>query len=82
MICSKSEPYKLNLIEDITFALNGFCLHYFPIVIPYLLENVVTYFNILMKREVIVWGNVNLFSWRDKIWFFCSRWKYLICFLF
>ena len=36
---------NFNLIED---------LIYFPIVIPYLLEHVVTYFNIYTKLEVIV----------------------------
>ena len=42
----------------------------FCIVIPCLLERVVTYFNIYTKLEVIVWMNTRLFSWRDKIWFF------------
>ena len=42
----------------------------FCIVIPCLLERVVTCFIIYTKLEVIVWMNTRLFSWRDKIWFF------------
>ena len=53
---------------------------YFPIVIPYLLEGVVIYFNIYTKLEVLVWMKLRLFSWRHTIWFSCC--KYFICFLF
>ena len=30
------------------------------------------------RLEVTVWRNRRLFSSREKIWFFCSSWKYLI----
>ena len=53
---------------------------YFPIVIPCLLEGVVTYFNVFTKLEVLVWMKMRLFSWRDTIWF--SSCKYFIWFLF
>ena len=58
------------------------CLHlpewllcYFPIVIPCLLERMVTYFSVYTKLEVIVWRNARLCSWRDKIWFFLEQAK-------
>ena len=41
-----------------------------PIVISCLLERVTTYFSVYAKLEVIVWKNMRLFTWRDKIWFF------------
>ena len=57
-------------------------LFYFPIVIPCLLEYVVTYFNVFRKLQVIVWRNKRLFLEETKFNFFHSSWKYLICFLF
>ena len=42
---------------------------YFPIVIPCLLEGVVTYFNVYTKLEVLFWMKMRLFSWRHAIWF-------------
>ena len=53
---------------------------YFPIVIPCLLEGVVTYFNVYTKLEVLVWMKTRLFSWRDIIWF--GSCKNCIWFLF
>ena len=53
---------------------------YFPIVIPCLLERVVTYFNVYTKLEVLVWKKMRLFSWRHTIWF--NSWMYFIWFLF
>ena len=50
--------------------------------IPFLLEHVVTYLNVYRRLEVIVWRNMRLLSWKEKIWLFYSRWKNLICFLF
>ena len=52
----------------------AFVLH-FPIIIPWRLECVVTYFNVYKKLEVIVWRNMSLFSWRaGYTWFaFCFR---------
>ena len=67
----------------------AFALH-IPIVIPCLFKRVVTHFNkvsSLREHEVLisikcqVWGNMRFFSWRDKIWFLYSSWKYFICFL-
>ena len=56
-----------------------FVLH-FPIVIFCLYKTVVNYFNVYMKLEVIVWRNMRLVSWRDKIWFFLVvAWS--ICFI-
>ena len=46
-----------------------FVLH-FPTVIPCVLKRVVTCLNVYGKLEVMVWRNMRLFSWRDKIWFF------------
>ena len=34
---------------------------------------------LLISMKVIVWRNMRLFSWKDKIWFSYSSWKYLIC---
>ena len=45
----------------------------FPIVIPCLREHVVTYISGCAKLEVIVWRNIRLLSWRDKIWFSLER---------
>ena len=42
---------------------------HFPVVIPSLLELVITYFSVTTKLEVIVWRNTRLFPWRDKISF-------------
>ena len=41
---------------------------YFPIVIPCLIEHVVTYFGVYPKLEVIVRKNMRLLSWREKTW--------------
>ena len=40
---------------------------YFPIVIPCLLERVLTYFNVCTKLEVLVLRKMMLFSWRTNI---------------
>ena len=66
-ICRNSCEYALICLNDFCFTF----LH-FPIcfTIPFLLEHVVTYLNIDRRLEVIVWRNMRLFSWRDKIWFF------------
>ena len=53
---------------------------YFPIVVPCLLEGMVTYFNVLTSLEVLVWIKMRLFSWRETIWF--SGCKYFTWFLF
>ena len=53
---------------------------YFPIVMPCLLEGVVTYFNVFTKLEILVWMKMRLFSWRHAIWF--SSCKYFSWFLF
>ena len=46
----------------------------FPIVIPCLLERVVTCFNVFKKIGSFL---------EETVWFFfCGSWKYLICFLF
>ena len=47
------------------FAWMAFVL-YFPIVIPCLLESVVSYFNVYTKLEVLVWRKIRLFSSRHK----------------
>ena len=37
---------------------------------------------LFILAKFIVWRNMRLFSWRDKIWFFiCGSWVYLIYFL-
>ena len=64
----------LNLSEWILF-----CFH---IVIPCLLKNVITYFNVFMKLEVIVWRIMRLFSGRDKIWFFLEQLEVFDLFFF
>ena len=64
----------LNMLEYVQICLNGFCFTFFVFTIcftiPFLLEHVVTYLNFHRRLEVIVWRNVWLFSWRDKILFF------------
>ena len=50
---------------------------YIPIVIPCLLEGVVTYFNVITKLEVLVWWGCFL---GEAIWF--SSCKYIVWFLF
>ena len=60
--------------------LSKWLLFYFPIVIPCLPEGVVTCFSVYSKLEVLHgfyedYEAVFLFSY-----FFCSSWKYLICF--
>ena len=40
-------------IEDMKFDLTGFCLQ-FPVVISYLFELAITYFNVYTKQELIV----------------------------
>ena len=52
---------------------------YFPIVIPCLLERVLTYFNVCRKLEVWVLRKMMLFSWRHKHWFFYSNWNFIWC---
>ena len=52
---------------------------YFLIVIPCLLEDVLTYFNVYTKLEVLVWRKMTLFCWRHIIWFNSSM--YFIWFL-
>ena len=67
----------LNMPDDGWIWLSGFCFifPYFPIcfTIHFLLEHVITYLNIYRRLEVIVWWNMKLFSWRDKIWFFLKQ---------
>ena len=54
---------------------------YLPIVIPCLLENVVTYFNIYTKLDVLVWMKIKLFFWRHTVWFSsCNYFIFLFCF--
>ena len=51
---------------------------YFPIIIPSLLERVVTFFNVYTKLGVC--RKMRLFSWRHPIWF--NNCMYFIWFLF
>ena len=76
-ICQGSEYVRVTLGSE--YAWIAFVL-YFPIVIPCLLEGVVTYFNVFTKLEVLFWMKMRLFSWRDTAWF--SSFKYFIWFLF
>ena len=52
----------------------------FSIVIPCLLERVITYFDVYAKLEVLVWRKMRLFSWEHTVWF--NSCMYLIWFLF
>ena len=50
---------------------------YFSIVIPCLLERVLTYFNVCTKLEVLVLRKMMLFSWRHKHLFFYSSCNFI-----
>ena len=52
------------LLEGIAYSFHFTFPHFNPL--PCLLDHVVVY----AKLEVIIWRNMRLFSWRDKIWFF------------
>ena len=59
----------LNVLKYVWMCLNlsEWILFYFPTVIPFLLEQLVTYFIVsaLNKSYSIVWGIMRLFSWRE-----------------
>ena len=78
-ICLEMSEYAGICVNKPKSASIAFVL-YSPIVIPCLLEGVVTYFYVFTKLEVLVWMKMRLFSWRDTIWF--SSCKYFIWFLF
>ena len=64
---------RVNMPKSVWMA---FALH-FSIVIPCLLERLITYFNIYTKLEAIVWRNMGLFSWKDlkaKFHICCYLW--------
>ena len=71
-ICLNNSWTCLDKSEYVLMCLNlpEWLLVYFPIVIPYIQECMVIYFNVYAKLEVIVWMIMRLFSWSDKIWFF------------
>ena len=77
-ICLDMSEYAGIWVNVPKFAWIAFVL-YIPIVIPCLLEGVITYFNVFTKLEVLVWMKMRLFSWRDSTWF--SSCKYFIWFL-
>ena len=52
------------LLEGIAYSFHFTFPHFNPL--PCLLDHVV----VCAKLEVIIWRNMRLFSWRDKIWFF------------
>ena len=52
----------------------------FPIIIPCLPECMINYFNVYTKLEVMSEGIQGCFPEEIKLDFFCSSWKYLICF--
>ena len=74
---------RLNVSKYVWMCLNlpYWFLFYFPIVIPCLLEHVVSYFHVYTKLEAIVWRIWGFFLEEAKFDFFYSNWKYLICFL-
>ena len=71
-ICLNNSWTCLDKSEYVLMCLNlpEWLLVYFPIVIPYIQECMVIYFNVYAKLEVIVWMIMRLFSWSDEIWFF------------
>ena len=74
LICLNMPEYTETCVKTPKCAWMAFVLH-FPIVIPWHLECVVTYFNVYKKLEVIVWRNISLIFWRaGYTWFvFCFR---------
>ena len=52
----------------------------FPIIIPCLPECMINYFNVYTKPEAMSEGIQGCFPEEIKLDFFCSSWKYLICF--
>ena len=57
---------RLNMLKSVRI---DFIL-YFLIVIPCLLERMVTYFNVYTKLEVFVWKKTRMLTWRNKILIF------------
>ena len=79
-ICMGMSEYANICVHMPKSAWMAFAL-YFPIVMPCLLERVLTYFNVCTKLEVFVLRRMMLFSSRHKHWFFYSSCIY-IWFLF
>ena len=67
-ICLDLSEYAATCVNMPKSAWMAFVLH-FPIVISFLLERVVTFFNVYTKLEVLVWRKMRLFFWRHTIWF-------------
>ena len=78
-LCLDMSKYAEICVNVAISAWIAFVLH-FPISAFSFAKHVVTYLNVYKRQEVIVWRNMRLFSWRDKI-FYCNS-TYFICSLF
>ena len=78
-ICLDMSEYAVICVNMPKSAWMDFAL-YFPIGILCLLEDLVNYFNVYTKLEVLVWMKTRLLYWRDTIWF--SSCKNFTCLFF
>ena len=74
----------LNVLKYVWMCLNlsEWILFYFPTVIPFLLEQVVTYFIVSALNRSYSLRDYEAVFLKRIFDLFCSSWKYLICFLF